>query len=134
MDDPKMPLPRDRVVVHAIHPPPLGDEAMTAAMHYWADKNGRPLQGEITMPPHRARTAMSMAFNALLGAEVCRHGFGWVDISPQLMDEEGTGIVAKRFRKNDMADIHLEERATAPIYAEAYRKGAFGFAGQCGWP
>ena len=61
---------------------------------------------------------MAMSWNRALGEACVEQGYGWIDVSSRLIDH-ATGLVDRRFCKDDDTEIHLEEQALAPLYAGA---------------
>ena len=59
------------------------------------------------------RTAKTLAFNELLRRTCAEEGYGWVDISSDILG--GDGVVAEQFVRTDR-DNHLDSEATYELW------------------
>jgi len=124
MEERAVTVPREQVVVHGVHPPPLDDTLHLQAIRHHMQKNaiGLAMAEKLEIPTHRERTAMSLAFNRRLRAEVTAAGFRFADISSELIDSF-TGVVKDCFKRTQSyteLEIHLDDDSIAPLYLQEY--------------
>eukprot|EP00658_Telonema_sp_P-2_P054938 TRINITY_DN43696_c0_g1_i1.p1 TRINITY_DN43696_c0_g1~~TRINITY_DN43696_c0_g1_i1.p1 ORF type:complete len:202 (-),score=54.52 TRINITY_DN43696_c0_g1_i1:111-716(-) len=130
--EPEVQLSRSRVVLHGVHPPPLGDDLHIEAIKHHMIKSAMDQDvvdgiGDCHIPDHQERTAMAFAFNEALRGYVADAGFVFVDVSKELVDPV-TGVVRECFKREDSftdLEIHLDSDQLVPLYLEKYK--ALGF-------
>jgi hypothetical protein len=85
------------------------------------------LDGEVALlraevrASHRARTDLTLDYNARL-AEICgAEGLLFVDATPDLLDP-ATGLLSDSFRHPDPSDHHLDPKTAGPVWARRIRQ------------
>lgn len=130
-DDAVCSLPRERIVLHGVHLPPLGDEAMCTVLADALRRDGgeTPSTAAImnAMLPHKERTHMALEWNRALREQAECEGYVFVSVAEQLLDHESS-LVHARFTKPHLTDIHLDIIGLAPLYRSEYRRLGMAFA------
>ena len=81
----------------------------------------------LILPSHRERTQMALQFNEKLKQKCKEFECLFVEISSEIIDEK-TGIVQRKYVKQNEVDIHLDPKSLIPIYHKKFKALNLDFA------